>query len=379
MLNVRGGFVALALGLTLSLPAVYAAAGLSQEDAAGLVRQLGNESFRVRQQAERALLAMGVPAKDALLAGLDSPDAEIRARCQRVLLVVLDLDFRQRVNEFAGHEHNPSAHLPGWERYRRLAGETAGARDLFVEMQRFEGPILETIAAQPRNGAEILEIRCQDVQTSQYSATGERENIPLGTLAALFFAASENELPLSERTSSYLSGLSQQPALVEAIASGPRKEPLRRILGAWVARSTTANSAYAGLSMALRHDLPEGLEPALSILRFGGGQPQIVHFALLVVGKFGDKRHIADIEPVLANEVLLFSHNVDGKQMKVEVRDIALAVLVHLSGQSLHDYGMHGVQSNPQYLFNYSTLGFAEDTQRAEALKKWKAYAAQSK
>src|SRR5919106_1745186 len=96
----------------------------AQEQAQQLVRELGSGSFRVRQRASRQLMELGVPAKDALIEGLKSSDAEIRDRCRRVLVGVLEEDYQARVDAFEAdrqgrHEH----HLPGWERFRTVAGQ----------------------------------------------------------------------------------------------------------------------------------------------------------------------------------------------------------------------------------------------------------------
>jgi hypothetical protein len=63
----------------------------------------------------------------------------------------------------------------------------------------------------------------------------------------------------------------------------------------------------------------------------------------------------------------------NGVNMQVQTRicDVALAVMVKLSGQQLRDYGFTRVQENSMMLYNVSSLGFVEDPQRQTALKKW--------
>jgi hypothetical protein len=59
-----------------------------------------------------------------------------------------------------------------------------------------------------------------------------------------------------------------------------------------------------------------------------------------------------------------------------QVRDVALAVLIHLSGQELKDYGLDHIQPNSKMLFQPGTITFTDPSARTEALKKWDRWAA---
>ena len=48
------------------------------------VAKLGDSQFAVREQAEKELVAIGLPAKKAVMAGLQSADIEVRQRCRRL-------------------------------------------------------------------------------------------------------------------------------------------------------------------------------------------------------------------------------------------------------------------------------------------------------
>jgi hypothetical protein len=81
----------------------------------------------------------------------------------------------------------------------------------------------------------------------------------------------------------------------------------------------------------------------------------------------------------LENSSPLVTQNVGGQQLRCEVRDVALATLVHLSQQDFKEYGFAHLQKNVQTLFNTNSVGFATDAARAEALRKWKAWSADQK
>jgi hypothetical protein len=65
-----------------------------------------------------------------------------------------------------------------------------------------------------------------------------------------------------------------------------------------------------------------------------------------------------------------------------EVRDVALAQLVHLTGQDHKDYGFAHTQAsnvNPAMKFTWYYLGFINNEIRQAAFKKWQTYAAVKK
>src|SRR5262249_35092453 len=65
-----------------------------------LIRQLGSDQFRERQQASKELEAIGEPAWAALIAVACSDDPEIRHRAQRIVQAI---EKRQQLRSFIGH------------------------------------------------------------------------------------------------------------------------------------------------------------------------------------------------------------------------------------------------------------------------------------
>jgi hypothetical protein len=70
-----------------------AGAALAEEgagqDPAGLVKQLGAESFAAREEAQEALAALGDPAEPALREGIASKDPEVASRSRQALARIL--------------------------------------------------------------------------------------------------------------------------------------------------------------------------------------------------------------------------------------------------------------------------------------------------
>jgi hypothetical protein len=345
--------------------------------AASLIPQLGHEEFARRQQASRELEELGVAAKQALLAGLQSQDAEVRARCRRILGAVLDLDLQNRLAQFskdaAGETQPP---LPGWERYRRDVGDDAASRALFVQMLRAEPHLFEAAEGDPRSLGPLLQQRCDQLQQrSLETNTRGRQAIEIGSVAALFFIGSQNDVPVTDNFVSYLHTFSYQPAFRNAVAQADKAPPLRRILGLWISRPAGSVNAYQNFMLSLQFGLKEGLDSAITMLRDGGAQPHMAQYAMLLVGRFADRDAVPLVLPFLNDTNFLGSYNVNDKEVRTELRDVALAVLVHLTEQDHASYGFDHLQKSSEMLFQPVTAGFTNPNDREAALARWSRWA----
>lgn len=345
-----------------------------------LVRQLGASSFQDREAASRQLAQLGVAAKAALTAGIKSDDAEVRARCRRLLASVLEAEYEARINAFAADHEGLGEHdLPGWERYRSLIGEDAAARGLFVEMHRSEPDLLQTSRASKRAASELLNRRCQELYESIRNPQGDEPELTTGAVATVLFVGTDAEIDTNDRSMSYLQSLSYQPALRQAFTAGPRTGAIRKLLSAWIERHAENSGAYGGMQVGAYYGLEASLKPALFLVAQPGTQPSMLTYACLNVARFGNREHRPQLAALLKNENVCYRTQRDGKIVEVQVRDVALASLVHLTGQDLEDYGYKNVEPNSRSIYNPSSLAFTEASQRDVALKKWETWAAENK
>ncbi|HUY88583.1 MAG TPA: hypothetical protein VMV10_07610 [Pirellulales bacterium] len=360
-------------------------------DAAKLVRQLGDKSYRRRQQAQRLLGEMGVSVKDALIAARDDADAEIRFRAGQLLERALELDFQRSLENFVASPPEPAGNdpasepaadqvLPGWRRFRQQVGGDLAARRLFVEMQRAERELLAISEARPRVAGELLEMRCQQLQEAMQPADEEDEVLTLGSICALLFVAGDPDVELSTQGAAYVNNFSHQTPLQEAIRAGEYVEPLRSLLGGWVHRRFDDNMVtYQNVQLALRYNLREALGPAAALALRKEVPAHLRPYGVLAMGKLGGKDQLPALEPLLDDATEFTLHGRDNQQTRTQIRDVALAVMVHLSGQELIDYGFDHFSRNPSWLFNPGSLGFSKPETREKALAKWRAWAASSK
>ena len=132
-----------------------------------LIEQLGSDRFAIREHATEQLIMLGLPAIPQLERASHSEDREIRQRSQMVLAVVRELDFFHRLKSFEQDADGSKSYgLPGWERFRELAGNTTASRTLFAQMQKAERELLGAESQAAEDAGPILDRRCQRLRLS---------------------------------------------------------------------------------------------------------------------------------------------------------------------------------------------------------------------
>ncbi len=352
----------------------------SEARIAELIEQLGAKSYTARRRASRELLAVGAPAKDALLASRSHRDPEVRYRVDELLQTVLELDFHLRLKAFISDVDGRNEHdLAGWSRYRELVGENGPARRLFAAMQQAERHLLDVVERNPADAGELLEERCEELQAAQQADEQPSQPTSLGSIAAVLFVASNPELPVSPHAGTYVYNLSVQDEMFNAATAGEKAQTVKRLLGAWVRRSELVDWSVANQSciLAVHYRLQEGIDLARAMLHSEGTPQPMRQVSIQTLARLGGKQLVPEIGALLADrsEVAERSAGDDDETIKTLICDVALASLVYLTGQNLEDYGFDEVQSNPVMLFDARTLGFEDSDVREEALIKWKDWA----
>jgi hypothetical protein len=349
-----------------------------------LIEQLGAKSYALRRRASRELVAIGTQAKAALVAARNHRDPEVRRRVHEVLETVLELDFHLRLEAFLSDADGRSDHgLAGWGRFRALAGESGPARRLFAAMQQAERPLLEAAENDPSVASELLEERCEDLQTAMQPDEQAAETPSLGSVAALLFVAGDGEVAVSPVAGTSIYGLSFQDDLYRAATSGEKSQVVKRLLGAWVRRSESVDwtSANQSCFLAVQFQLKEGIDLALDILHGNGAPQHVRQVAVQTLARLGGKEVLSELAALLDDRSVCATRPIDDQQdetIKTLICDVALASMIYLTGQELGDYyfDRESVKSNPVLLFDASSLGFAKDEAREAALKKWKEWEA---
>ncbi len=355
------------------------AADTNLRRAAELIPRLGDPHFQARDAASGELSKMGIEIKPVLAAALKDADPEIRARAGRLLTAVIEADFQHRLAVFADDVDDAQRlDLPGWSRFKSTIGADRAARALFVEMQRAEPSLMAAYDQGADAVAKSLQLRIHAAAaTAPMMRFGGAQNVnQLSTprVAALFFVASDKEIKIGSDSAEEMHTFYYfPPAFSMALNAGPQSDLLKRILGAWIGRDASPDTLETNLQVALQMNLKEGLAPALAGLQRAGLTPQAKMTALIAIDKFGGKDHLPAIAPSLKDtdvcRAMPLGPNEPIKQL--EVRDVALAVSIRLSGEESTKFGMKPIQQNQILLYQPQTMMFNSPAERDAAFKKW--------
>jgi hypothetical protein len=378
-----------ALTLLLAAAAAPAAtpaplAPADQDRARQLVRQLGDASYAARQQASRKLFLMGLPVKALLEEGSRDRDPEVRRRCRELLPAVFEADRLARIDAFVADKDGKREHdLPGWRRFRAVAGGDAEARKLFVEMQKGDSStFLLDVDKDPGHAGDLCYARCQHMQERLYGRlrTGltSRDHTPvsLAEMAAVLLVSSDPKVNMPNFSSYMVGNFLYQQAARNALGGG-KPTPFRKLVLAWIERQVgDDNGLQYALNMAVNLDLKECLDVAVKAAKEKRVKGAGLGAVLTTLGKMGGQEHAALIEGYLSDTTVIGNFGINRGSGTTEVRDAALAMLVHLSKQSHKDYGFLFAESNSGLLFNAVFLGFANNADRDKAHNKWKEWKA---
>jgi hypothetical protein len=354
------------------------------------IDELSHDAFTVRQSAATRLLSAGTPARDALLAVADGPDPESRAAARRLVALIDRSEFTRRLEAFAEDtDGRRGLTLPGWQQFRELVGSDSNARQLFVDMQRAEGPLLAAVfGVSARPAAQSWDERLLRLVQWQ-AASGNRGIVaPLGSCATMLFLGTVSEVDVSDTGAVLVEQLIQRPPIQQRLATGAAGDAIRRLVVGWLVHCPNKNESILQRRLALASaiSVKEALPLPLAVIRgdtqYAGVQPTTRAAAILLVGQLGDRQHVEHLEPLLEDTTICMplQTQVAGRPgANVQLRDVALVVALHLTGQRPADYGYLYARLQPQRTFQLDSLHCENDERRAEAVAEWRAWRAANK
>jgi len=372
------------LSNALAEPPAVSRQQASEDQIDGWIEQLGDDVYTVRQTAADRLLEAGAAARGPLLEVADGPDPEVRAAAKRLVALIDESEFQRRLSAFAADtDGRLGLSLPGWDAFRDLVGEDAAARQLFVDMQQEEGPLLDQMLSNKANvEGTVWESRLQRLLRRR-AIPGRGMVVPsMGSCAAMFFLGSLEKVGVSDQAAMLLYQLTQRPPVRDALA-GDKDGAARRVVAAWIVHcpNKQPNILRARLQLAVKNQLTEALPLALGVAQtdpeYLTVEPPIRAYAIMAVGKLGSREQAEQLEPLLEDEAVCDQAGVTTdathrRLPEVQIRDVALAALLHLNNQDVKEYGFSQARRNPETLYALNTLGFSNDSERTQAIAKWR-------
>jgi hypothetical protein len=362
-----------------------------------LIRRLGSEIYRDREEAQVELAKMGRMARPVLLeAASTDPDPEVRFRCSRLLPKAGADDLKARLDTFLADTESKYDHnLPGLKQFRKIVGSDKLARDLFVDIIKspYNVELLQMLEKSTAEaGRAIADRRMGMWSLIQRQNFGGRiqppPQISLQDIACLIFAETvvpAKDIPRNNMWN-YVTGVTfiQQASSITAInnSGATHSEPYKLIIGKWMESRDDVmelNQLAYPVGQTLR-----GFKESLPLLRrivttegvagYAKGQ------ALMYLVQQRGKEEQGFLRTLLTNDTLVttvwFGVNAPNQapmQHQCLLRDVALAMLISHTGQKMTDYGYlfpPGVVQNGQNI-GYGNYAFPTDEARNAAMVKF--------
>ena len=198
--------------------------------------------------------------------------------------------------------------------------------------------------------------------------------VPAASTAVLLFASLDPTANPSPKTLALINSLVNESAFQRA-ASSSNDPPLRRLLAGWVSQATEVDAATR-MNLGTQFELRAAVDPAVELLKAQSHGSQL-QYAVFTIARMEAVEQIPLLETLLDDATVL-SERQRGTDdaFECQVRDVALAALVHLIGKSPQEFGLTELRTNSNYLFALNTAGFDADDERAVALRRWKLWRA---
>ena len=320
-----------------------------------LVWELGSNRFVVRERAATALLQTGMPAIAVLEpAEQAAEDPEVRERIAGLIRLIVESSTQSKINQFLAGE---DVKFEGWKRFREIMGESATAREIFVEVYREHSNLLASLDLDLKSLAVAMEAVNAKVQHRMFV---KRQHPSQADTIALLLPAFNEKVSFNLGYETTILGVLDRIA-AEKIRQDARLAPgFRGLMGQWVLRCTIANRIET-LAKAMYWEVPEALPVAISTLRETDDMQTLV-VAMQTIARFGEKKDARVLKDLLADDRVTGESGYGKEQLiQSQVRDVAIATIAILHDVPLADVGFPQASKHPNFGFTILGIGFEKD------------------
>ena len=316
----------------------------------------------------------------------------MRDRSRRILAAIGQRRHRERVAAFLTDPDDTKGHgLAGWSRFSKLVGGDFRSRKLFVRLYDAEPLLIELLNGDAAELNKVFNSRVDELQAAlnrrvqkqirNGNFNPNRQTAGLTTAAALVFLASDPRIPRTDDLASFVDGLIWREPLLRHVASEEGENKYRKLVLQFVLRGMGKELDARSFGAAVVLYMPETLPSAVRVLRTPAAtSPRSLEYAAMIVGHFGSREHIPLVAPLLNNNAVCWEGQVREMHLECRVRDVALAVIIHLHGEDLGDYAFtscDGLGSNVNW--GPFLLGFPSEAARQKTIGLWNQYAARNR
>ena len=343
----------------------------------GLIQQLAATRFSDRERATNELIEAGVVAVGELQLALEDRDREVRRRAAQAIVEIARRDRPRRLAIFVrglpveDAWATPLFGIPGMDLMFSIAGDTPDSRKILTSALQRDWDFCEAVLDSTALSARLIDAKCAALR-SRHGAFPHESRSP-GDLIAVLLGVVRNPDATSDSTAVQIYGLINQLEFTDWNQDRQgiwSSAAFRRLIGEFILRCEGPTATYQGLNMSLRYNLPEGLHAAERVLRDEQSLPFVRQYAILTVARFGNCNHLADLHRLINDHQVCFTRRTTLRHSNFEcqVRDLALASMLHLLGRDPRQFGFVHLQRSENYVFQPHTVGFDSDEDRMLAL-----------
>lgn len=338
-----------------------------------LIGRLESPDFEVRNSARASLLKIDVSGFDVLSKAAQNAQGDLQVQLNLILDRLQSRWFEAPLEDFRS---NPdvahAAKLPCWEKVRRIVGDDESALVVYREMLDAEPRLFSTLQFNPSGLPAFLLERSAVVEMQAKSGA---EPFPTASVLALMIAGTEPGVRLVGASQSHVNSAMNHPQFRRLVKNGIHAAAIASITSNWLLREHTVLDAE--LLFAMKLDLPAGQQLARRVLEAKRTGP-VECWALLTLGKLNDREALELVERSISSKGQFWPARGQSVQnampgsnfaqdYRVLASDVALAVALHLRGESLEDHGMTVARSE-ETLFQPHSLGFNSEEERSAAI-----------
>ncbi len=348
-----------------------------------LVRKLGSLDFAEREEAQAGLTRMGRSALPALAEAITShPSAEVRFRSQWILPRAAAADLQARLETFLADTEGKFEHdLPVWSEFQKLTGPNPAARAVYAELMT-DPAARELLSASARPGVELAQLvaaRKQDFYQARYSRVAESDHHEpsVANVMALLFAETRVAVAVQiTRRPVSPSVLFNTPGVSAAVTDHTEKSRVyRAIVVRWMETRVDPVSMNQAVNIARNLELPEGAGVAARLAGLKTASSYTRAQAVMALSRMEAKEHLPTLESLLADDSVVMAGRrpvVDADD--IQLRDVALAAALLLTGQDPEDYGFSQRSRDVDSVrYTYSNWSIPAD-RRLAAVEWWKVW-----
>jgi len=362
-----------------------------------LVKRLGSEVYREREEAHAELAKMGRLARPVLVeAAANDADPEVRYRCSRLLPKAGADDLKARLDTFLADADSKYEHdLPGLKQFRKFVGTDEKARALFVEAVKspYNVELLQAIDKNVTEAGRAISDRRTHLwsQVNRQFIPGRQpvqpRQIDLPDIAILLFAESITPAKEIPRTGiwSYVTGVNflQQNSSMQVLSGNnnpPHAEAFKKIVAQWMESRDDPNdlnqlSYIAGQTL---RNFSQSIPLLRRIINHESTYGYAKGQALMHLTQQKGKEELPYLQKLLNNDtqvqIVWFGQNGNQAiQHQCLLKDVAFAYIVTLHGHSMTDFGFKyppGTVPQPNQI-GYGNFAFESDDARRNAMVKW--------